>query len=430
MVEDSRLLHDIVGNSPEERGAPWCCGCRSYSGHGRRGKVLRQALPQQGKVRAMPWNNQGGGWQGGGGQGPWGGRPGGGQQPPDLEELLRRSQEKVKKIFPGGAGGFGNNRRAWVIIPLALVVVWLASGFYRVQPDEQGVVLRFGAWDRTTQPGLNWHFPTPIESVLTPQVTRVNRVEIGFRSGADATRAGTNRDVPNESLILTGDENIVDINFVLLWQIKDAGQFLFNIRDPEQTVKAVAESVMREIIGETPFAEATTEGRGSIELRAREQMQATLDDYGAGILVNQVQLQKVDPPGEVIDAFRDVQRAQADRERAQNEAEAFANDILPRARGEAARILQEAQAYRQEVVARAEGDAQRFLAVLNEYNNAKDVTQRRLYIETMEEVLRGMNKVEIDSSAEGAGGVIPYLPLPELQRRARDLPPSASEATG
>jgi membrane protease subunit HflK len=194
-------------------------------------------------------------------------------------------------------------------------------------------------------------------------------------------------------------------------------------------VKAVAESVMREIIGETPIAEATTEGRGDIELQARELIQTTLDDYGAGVLVNQVQLQKVDPPQEVIDAFRDVQRAQADRERAQNEAETFANDILPRARGEAERLLQEAQAYRQEVVARSEGDAQRFLAVLNEYDNSKDVTQRRLYIETMEEVLRGMNKVVIDSSAEGAG-VVPYLPLPELERRARERPPGASESTG
>jgi modulator of FtsH protease HflK len=380
----------------------------------------------------MPWNNQGGGWQGGGGQGPWGGRPGGGQQPPDLEELLRRSQEKVKKIFPGGAGGgLGNNRKAWVIIPLALVVIWLASGFYRVQPAEQGVVLRFGAWHRTTQPGLNWHFPAPIESVLTPQVTRVNRVEVGFRSGTDTTttRGGANRDVPNESLILTGDENIVDINFVLLWQIKDAGQFLFNIRDPEQTVKAVAESVMREIIGETPFAEATTEGRGDIELQAREQMQATLDDYGAGILVNQVQLQKVDPPSEVIDAFRDVQRAQADRERAQNEAEVFANDILPRARGEAERLVQEAQAYRQEVVADAQGDAQRFLAVYNEYAKAPDVTTRRLYLETMEQVLRDMNKVVIDKAAAGSG-VVPYLPLPELERRARERASTLESSEG
>src|SRR5918995_170879 len=368
----------------------------------------------------MPWNNQGGGWQGGGGQGPWGGRPGGGQQPPDLEELLRRSQEKVKKIFPGGGGGgFGGNRRTMIAVPLILIAVWLASGFYRVQPDEQGVVLRFGEWIKTTQPGLNWHLPSPIETVFTPKVTRVNRVEVGFISPSELGRGASSRDVPGESLMLTGDENIVDINFVLLWQIKDAGQFLFNIRDPEPTVKAVAESVMREIIGKTPIVEATTEGRGAIEVAAREQAQQILDEYRAGILVNQVQLQKVDPPSEVIDAFRDVQRAQADRERAQNEAEAFANDILPRARGEAERLLQEAQAYRQEVVADAQGDAQRFLAVYNEYTKAPDVTTRRLYLETMEQVLRDMNKVVIDKAASG-NGVVPYLPLPELERRARE----------
>jgi modulator of FtsH protease HflK len=369
----------------------------------------------------MPWSNQGGGWQGGGGQGPWGGRPGGGgQQPPDLEELLRRSQEKVKRLFPGGpGGGLGGNRRGLVLIPLVVVAIWLASGFYRVQPDEQGVVLRFGEWIKTTQPGLNWHIPSPVESVFTPKVTRVNRVEVGFISPSEAGRGASSREVPNESLMLTGDENIVDINFVLLWQIKDAGQFLFNVRDPETTVKAVAESVMREIIGKTPIVEATTEGRGAIELAAREQTQQILDAYGAGILVTQVQLQKVDPPSEVIDAFRDVQRAQADRERAQNEAETFANDILPRARGEAERLLQEAQAYRQEVVARADGDAQRFVAVYDEYVKAQDVTVRRIYLETMEDVLRDMNKVLIDGSASGSG-VVPYLPLPELERRARE----------
>jgi modulator of FtsH protease HflK len=369
----------------------------------------------------MPWSNQGGGWQGGGGQGPWGGRPGGGgQQPPDLEELLRRSQEKVKRLFPSGpGGGLGGNRRGLVLIPLVVVAIWLASGFYRVQPDEQGVVLRFGEWIKTTQPGLNWHIPSPVESAFTPKVTRVNRVEVGFISPSEAGRGASSREVPNESLMLTGDENIVDINFVLLWQIKDAGQFLFNIRDPETTVKAVAESVMREIIGKTPIVEATTEGRGAIELAAREQTQQILDEYGAGILVTQVQLQKVDPPSEVIDAFRDVQRAQADRERLQNEAEAFANDILPRARGEAERLLQEAQAYRQEVVARADGDAQRFVAVYDEYVKAQDVTVRRIYLETMEDVLRDMNKVLIDGSASGSG-VVPYLPLPELERRARE----------
>jgi membrane protease subunit HflK len=300
-----------------------------------------------------------------------------------------------------------------------VVAIWLASGFYRVQPDEQGVVLRFGEWNKTTQPGLNWHIPSPVESVITPKVTRVNRVEVGFISPSEAGRGASSREVPNESLMLTGDENIVDINFVLLWQIKDAGQFLFNVRDPETTVKAVAESVMREIIGKTPIVEATTEGRGAIELAAREQTQQILDEYGAGILVTQVQLQKVDPPSEVIDAFRDVQRAQADRERLQNEAEAFANDILPRARGEAERLLQEAQAYRQEAVARADGDAQRFVAVYDEYVKAQDVTVRRIYLETMEDVLRDMNKVLIDGSASGSG-VVPYLPLPELERRARE----------
>jgi membrane protease subunit HflK len=367
----------------------------------------------------MPWNNQGGGWQGGGGQGPWGGRPGG-QQPPDLEELLRRSQEKVRKLFPGGGGGGpGGNRKALIAVPLILIAVWLASGFYRVQPDEQGVVLRFGEWIKTTQPGLNWHLPSPIETVLTPKVTRSNRVEVGFRSAGDLGRTASDREVQNESLMLTGDENIVDINFVLLWLIKDAGQFLFNIRDPESTVKAVAESVMREIVGKTPIAEATTEARGQIEVDSRELIQAILDSYGAGILITQVQLQKVDPPGEVIDAFRDVQRAQADRERLQNEAEAFANDILPRARGEAERISQEAQAYREEVVARSQGDAQRFLAVYEEYDKARDVTTRRIYLETMEEVLRNVNKVLIDQSAN-ANGVVPYLPLPELERRARE----------
>jgi membrane protease subunit HflK len=376
----------------------------------------------------MPWNNQGGGgWQGGGGQGPWGGRPGGGQQPPDLEELLRRSQEKVRKIFPGGGGGGGGgfgfggggSKRPFVIIPLVLVALWLASGFYRVEPDEQGVVLQFGRFDRTTQPGLNWHLPSPIESVETPKVTRSNRVEIGFRSGAEFGR-NANREQSQESLMLTGDENIVDINFTLLWQIKDAGNFLFNIRDPEQTVKAVAESVMREIIGKTPFAEATTEGRAAIEGDALEQIQAILDNYGAGIVVTQVQVQKVDPPDEVIDAFRDVQRAQADRERAQNEAETYQNDILPRARGDAVRLEQDAEAYAQEVVAQASGDAERFLAVFKEFDKARDVTTRRIYLETMEDVLSNMNKVLIDGSAGGAGGVVPYLPLPELERRAQE----------
>ncbi len=393
----------------------------------------------------MPWNNQGGGWQGGGGQGPWGGRPGGGggggggQQPPDLEELLRRSQEKVKKIFPGGGGGGGGglslggggSKKPLILIPLVLLGLWLASGIYRVQQEEQGVVLRFGKQVAVKDPGLHWHWPSPIETVLTPKVTRVNRVEVGFRStGGAVGRGESGREINNESLMLTGDENIVDINFVVLWFIDRPEDFLFKIRDPEITVKAVAESVMREIIGQTPFAEATTQARQAIEDEGREQIQSILDAYGAGIAVQEVQVQKVDPPDEVIDAFRDVQRAQADRERAQNEAETYQNDILPRARGDAVKMEQEAEAYAQEVVARADGDAQRFIAVYNEYAKAPDVTSRRLYLETMEEVLSNMNKVLIDGSASGAGGVVPYLPLPELEKRAAQRGTGSSSIGG
>jgi membrane protease subunit HflK len=377
----------------------------------------------------MPWNSQGGGgWQGGGGPGPWGGRPGGGQQPPDLEELLRRSQEKVKNLFPGG-GSSGMGRRGFVLVGLVILGLWLASGIYTVAPDEQGLVLRFGRLDRVTSPGLKYHLPRPIETVEKVPVTRVNRIELGFRSGQQTgARTVGSRDVNDEALMLTGDENIIDINFVVLWRIGDAADYRFNVREPENTVKAAAESVMREIIGQTPIVEATTEGRRAIEGRAREQLQQLMNEYGTGILIDEVQLQKADPPAEVIDAFRDVQRAQADRERAQNEAEAFANDIIPRARGEAERLLQEAQAYRQTVTARATGEAERFKSVLAEYSKAQDVTLRRIYLETMEEVLKGVNKVIIDGNQSG-NGVVPYLPLPDLDRRAREQPPQAAASS-
>ncbi len=380
----------------------------------------------------MPWNNQGGGLrQGGGGRGPWGRPPRRRrQQPPDLEELLRRGQEtgQASCCRGGGGPGFGGNRKALVLIR------WCSwrSGW-------RAASIACSRTSRGSCCALANGSDHPAGSQLPPagadrdrpdaQGHPINRVEIGFRSAADIGRGGTSRDVPEESLMLTGDENIVDINFVVLWMIKDAGQFLFNIRDPETTVKAVAESVMREIVGKTPIAEATTEARGRIEVNSREQMQQILDAYGAGILVTQVQLQKVDPPSEVIDAFRDVQRAQADRERAQNEAEVFANDILPRARGDAERISQEAQAYRQEVVAKAEGEASRFLAVYQAYSKARDVTTKRIYLETMEQVLRGMNKVVIDPSAS-ASGVVPYLPLPELERRGRAPPTTPGTAAG
>ena len=365
----------------------------------------------------MPWSNQGGGGDGGGdsgggggGQGPWGRGPGG-QQPPDLEELLRKGQDRMKRVIPGGVGG----GRGLLLIMVLVLAVWLGSGMYTVAPDEQGVELVFGEWVETTVPGLNYNYPAPIGQVYKPKVTRVNRVEIGYRSGSESTRTTIQRQVPNESLMLTGDENIIDINFVVLWVIKDAGQYLFNIRAPEQTVGDAAESAMREIIGKTDAEYARAEGRREVETKTQDLLQLTLDAYESGIQITQVQLQKVDPPEAVIDAFRDVQRARADRERAMNEADAYSNTIIPRARGQASQMVQEANAYKAEVVARAEGDAERFLAVYESYKVAREVTIQRIYLETMETILKGMNKIVIDGQG-GAQGVLPYLPLPELKK--------------
>ncbi len=373
----------------------------------------------------MPWKQQGGGggggpWGGGGGgggQGPWGrGGGGGGAQPPDFEEMLRKSQDRVKRFVPGG---FGSGRGILFAV-LGFFVLWLVFGgiFYRVQPDEQGVVLRFGKWVDTTPPGLHFKLPVPIESAVTPKVTRVNRILIGIQ-GSDLPGRTTGRDIPEESLMLTGDENIVDIDFTVFWKIKDAGKFLFNIRNPQQTVKLVAESAMREVIGQTRIQSALTEGRNQIESATHERVQNLIDEYGAGIQVERVQLLSVDPPQPVIDAFIDVQRARADEQRVQNEAQAYANDILPRARGEAEKVIQEANAYKEQIVNKAEGEAQRFLEVYESYKIAKDITTQRVYLETMEEVFRGMNKIIIDSSASGGSGVVPYLPLPEIQKRSQ-----------
>ena len=351
---------------------------------------------------------------------PWGSPPGGdgngsgrrGPTPPDVDEIIRNFQEKIKKILPGG---FSSGGKPVVLGLVVLLVVWALSGLYRVLPDEQGVVLRFGKFTSTTQPGLNYHIPYPIETVLTPKVTKVNRIDIGFRSERDSgfTSSGV-ADVPEESLMLTGDENIVNIDFSVFWVIKDAGKFLFKIQDPEGTVKAAAETAMREVIARSDIQPILTEGRSKIEADTQVIIQAILDEYQSGIQVTQVQTQKADPPDQVIDAFRDVQAARADMERSKNEAEAYANDVIPRARGEAQKILQAAEAYKKEVVAKAEGEASRFLAIFNEYKKAKTVTQERMYLETMEKVLADIDKVIIDK--EAGSGVVPYLPLPELKK--------------
>ena len=373
----------------------------------------------------MPWSNQsgGGGPWGSGSRGPWGSGPQSqGPRPPDLEDLLRRGQDRLRTLLPGNLGG-----RGVAIIALIAVALWGLSGFFRVEPDEVGVVLRFGKFVREVQPGLNYHLPYPIETALTPQALRVNKVNIGFRESDDMRRGTTLRDVPEESLMLTGDENIVDVDFSVLWRVKAnaVGDFLFSVQDPPGAVKAVAESAMRQVIGRSNIQAILTGSRQTIETGVQELMQQTLDGYGAGVTVQQVQLQKVDPPTQVIDAFRDVQAARSDLERAQNEAQTYANKVVPEARGRAAKIIQDAEAYRAQTVAEAKGQASRFTQVYDQYKKAPDVTRQRIYLETMERVFGGTDKTIIDTGPQGAQGVVPYLPLGELARQ-----PPASQKQG
>jgi modulator of FtsH protease HflK len=362
----------------------------------------------------MPWSNQGGGpW--GSGKGPWGSGPqSSGPTPPDLEELLRRSQDKLRTVLPGGS--FGG--RGFALIVLAVLALWGFSGFFRVEPDEQGVVLRFGKYVRDVKPGLNYHLPYPIESALTPKALRVNKIDVGMRLVEDIRRGTTMRDVPEESLMLTGDENIVDVDFSVFWLIKPAGvgDYLFNIQNPEGTVKAVAESAMREVIGRSQIQPILTGARQTIEGAVQDLMQRTLDHYGAGVQITQVQLQKVDPPSQVIDAFRDVQAARIDAERAQNEAQTYANRVVPEARGRVAQVTQAAEAYREQTVAEATGQAARFLKIYDQYKNAPEVTRQRMYLETMERLFTGTDKIIVDTNKNAGGsGVVPYLPLNELR---------------
>lgn len=417
----------------------------------------RRRLPT-GAQCTVSWNNGGGPspWGNPGGnqppkpdrgdrgpdRGPWGGGnggPGRNQNPnglPDLDDLIARMQEKARRFVPGGPGGFGGRGRGQgrlaAVLGLVAVAIWLASGFYRVQPDQQGVVLRFGAYDRKTLPGLNYHIPWPVEQALTPAVTRINRVDVGFRGGPSSDRAiimrgreqpGAEREVPEEALMLTGDENIIDINFSVFWRIRDAGEFLFSARNPEDTVKSAAESMMRQVIGRTPIQPALTEARARIEQDVTTGAQAILDQYKVGVEITQVQLQRVDPPAAVIESFRDVQRANTDAERVRNEAESYRNDIIPRARGDAARLTAEAEGARQALIAEASGQAQRFLSVYQAYTVAKDVTLKRLYIETMQEILTRTPSIVVDDKLQG---IVPYLPLDAVRApAARPAPPPA-----
>jgi modulator of FtsH protease HflK len=368
----------------------------------------------------MPWSNQSGGggggpWGGrgsGGGKSPWGSGPQGGGTPPDLEDILRRGQDRIRDFMPGG-GSMGGKGIAAVI--LGALVIWLLTGFYTVRPNEVGINMLFGAYTGSTSEGLRYNLPYPIGQVEKPDVTSQQRVEVGYRSAPGQGRA---RDITEESLMLTADENIIDIDFDVVWQVNPARaqDFVFNLQNPQGTIKSVAESAMREVVGRRQIQPILTTDQSSVAQEVRQIMQQTLDAYGAGILVNVVQLQAAQPPAEVRQAFFDVNAAQQDAVRVQNEAETFASRVVPEARGEAARAIQQAEGYREQATADATGQAARFSQVYDEYRKAPDVIRERIFLETMERVLGGMDKVIIDQSGQ-SGGVVPYLPLNELQRR-------------
>lgn len=349
--------------------------------------------------------------RGGNSGGPWGRGPGNYSPPPqnnnDLDDLIRRSQDKFRKILPPEGG---NNSRVFGIIALVGVVLWLASGIYVVHPAEEGVVMRFGKYVERTAPGLHYNWPAPIGKVYRPEVTRVHSIDIGQRSFDDRTQA-----VPSEARMLTGDNNVVMVAFSVQWTIKDAKSYLFNVRNPNETVKHAAESVMRDVIGNNTLNAAIADDKTSIILAVENQLQQLLDNYGTGIRIERVQMKAVTAPEEVKDAFDDVQAAGQDQETTINRAIAYSNEILPKARGEAEKLLQEAEAYRAEVVNKAQGDAARFISIYEEYRNAKDVTKKRLYLETLEEIMRDMDKVILDHQA--SGGVLPYMALPEIRRQ-------------
>ena len=387
----------------------------------------------------MSWNNQGGPWGGGGsgggqggGQSPWSRGPGGGGQPPDFEEMLRRGQDRMKNLVPGGMGP----GKVGVLIAGVAILLWLASGLYQVQPAERGVPLVFGKFDGTlTEPGLHWNWPTPIGSVLTPNVAAQNTVEIGFRSGTANT---TNFD--DESLILTGDENIIQVEAVVQWFIDDVEKYLFAIRDPNEalapdslkqdTVKNAAEAAIREVVGQSPFEVVITgEGREQVGKKAQQLAQRILDSYNSGIKIERLSLQRSYAPQDVAEAFRDVVRAGADAQSTVNEATAYSNQVTQQALGAASQIKNQAEGYRAEKVAIASGDTQRFTQIYEQYKQNPDVTSRRLYLETLEQIMGNMTKVLIDTS-QGGSGAVPYLPLDQLMRQqsapAPTQPPAAA----
>lgn len=279
-----------------------------------------------------------------------------------------------------------------IFLAVLAILLWLGTGLYKVNEGEEAAVLRFGKYVRTASPGLNYHIPSPIEEVLVEPVTKSRRIEIGYRSNSFSE---AQKFVAHESIMLTGDENIIDLNCDVMWHIKNLEEYLFNIASPEEAVKTASESAIREVIGETPIASVLSNLKQEIASKIEVLVQKTLDSYNTGIQIEMVQLLKAEPPTEVIDAYRDVQTSRADKEREINQALSYNNDILPKARGEAAKLLQFAEGYKQEVIAKAQGDSQRFLAFYSQYQNQPILTRERLYLDTMEEILKGSNKYVI-----------------------------------
>ncbi len=375
--------------------------------------------------------NNGGPWGGGGNNGSGddnrgSGNNGGGRRPegegpqiPEIDELMKKGQEQLRVLMGGRGGGNGVNgtgggdaggpmltRGTVGLGVVAAVVLWGMASFYTVKPEEQSVELFLGEFSAIGNPGLNFA-PWPVVTAEVIPVTREQTEDIGV--GARGSEAG---------LMLTGDENIVDIDFQVVWNINDPAKFLFNLRDPQMTIRAVSESAMREIIAQSELAPILNRDRASISERLDDLIQSTLDSYDSGMNVVRVNFDKADPPQQVIDSFRAVQAAEQERDRLEKQADAYANRIVAEARGEAAQVLEEAEGYRARVVNEATGEASRFTAVLAEYEKAPEVTRKRLYLETMEEVLGRVDKIILDDSAGGGQGVVPYLPLNELRKNA------------
>jgi membrane protease subunit HflK len=379
----------------------------------------------------MPWNDQSGGSNGGKeGGGPWGSgpRPPWGQTPrppasaqPDLEEMLRRLNARWRNPFGGRGGGRGEgggrNPFGFAFVGALLAAGWVASGIYTVDQGEQAVVMRFGKYEGPPkEAGLHWHVPFPVETARVEPVSRQRQTLVG--------RDAEGHDVENESLMLTGDKNIVDINFTVVWQLNSIEKYAFNVRDPQESVKAVAESAMREIVGKRQLDDIITKDRSRVEQETQERLQQILDFYETGVMVAQVQLNRAAPPSQVVDAFQDVIKAGQDQVTKRNEAELYRNDVVPKARGNAAAAVQDAEAYREQVVREAEGEAQRFSAVLTEYHKAPAVTRQRLYLEAMERIYGGADKIIVD--ARGSG-VQPYLPLDQLRKQPAGPAPAAGQ---